>query len=129
MPAFRPDPELLDRALVSLVAWHVLEALALGPASGVPVAAIVIGTGLEVTALRRAIRALALTGMVVRTADGRLALAPKRAEAMRRLVEAAAADRVLHRALIKEAARRELSAGPLWGGVGARRVSARSAPR
>ncbi|MNS15919.1 hypothetical protein D3C72_475590 [compost metagenome] len=129
MPAFRPDPALLDRALVSLVAWHVLEALASGPVGGMPVSAIVIGTGLEVTRLRRAIRTLAQGGLITRTADGRVALAPRRAEAVRRLVEAAAADRVLHRAMITEAARRELSAGPLSKVVGARRLSARSTPR
>jgi DNA-binding IclR family transcriptional regulator len=120
--------QLLNRAVVSLPAWHVLEGLAAGPRSGLSLPALVTATGLDVTQAQRAIAALKQLGLVRATPRGLVSLAPRHAGAVFQLVETVAADRTLLIAVIKQAARREFTAEPLQLTVG-RRASARAARR
>jgi hypothetical protein len=124
-PALRA---LLNRAVVSLPAWHVLEGLAASPPRGVPLSTLVSATGLDVTQAQQAIAALKALGFVRASAAGMVSLVPRQAPAVVQLIEAVAADRTLLIAVIKQAARRECT-GPLHRTVEQANVSAPSARR
>lgn len=117
---------LLNRAVVSLPAWHVLEGLAVSPSRGMALSTLVSATGLDVTQARQAIADLRSLGLVRVSPAGLVSLAPRQAAAVVRLMEAIAADRTLLIAVIKQAARRECT-GPLQMTVKRSGFSARSA--
>jgi hypothetical protein len=117
---------LLQRAVVSLPTWHVLEALATRLDRGPLSLAVLLGaTGLEVTQAKAAIATLRRIGLVRCTAAGEVRLAPRHAEDVERLVEAVDADRTLLIAVIKQAARRECATGPLHKTIARRAITAR----
>ena len=90
MPALTPSLlHLLNRMLVSLPAWHVLEALASAPPEGLPLRSLIAAAGLDVGSTRSAIAALRRLGLVRQDAAG-VSLAPRHAAEVATLVQAAA---------------------------------------
>lgn len=120
---------LMNRAVTSLAAWHLIEVLADGPATGMATAALVGLTGLEVTEVRRALDSLRQAGLVKPVSAHGVALTLRHAAGLRRLVARAAADRALRMAILKQAARRELSAGHMAMTIEAAPLSERRSPR
>lgn len=109
-PAFH---QLLKKALISLPAWHLLEGLARFGNQKQAMFHLIAETGLDVAQAEKAATALCRRGILTRARTGELSLAPAHADALMEFCDHVEADRELHCAVIKQAARGEFSHEPL----------------
>jgi hypothetical protein len=103
---------LLDQALASLSAWHILEGLSRAPQSRADLGALVAATALDLAEAEEAVAVLVARGLVDEDEGHALSFAPGHAAALHELCARVEADRELRRAVIKQAARREIVDGP-----------------
>lgn len=98
---------VLNDAMVSLSAWHVLAGLALTPGRRRGLASLLMETDLDVAQATEAITALVERGYVETDAEGAFSLAPAHAGPVTELCERIEADRGLQRTVIRDISRRE----------------------